>query len=376
MGEVDAAAWDRLAGDNPFVSHAFLAALERYGCVSPEQGWQPMHLVVQDRHGQLLGAAPLYLKGHSWGEFVFDFSWARASGQLGQPYYPKLLCAVPFVPSSGPRLLATDAGMRARLAGAISRLADEHQLSSAHALFVDAHAGGAFAGAGWLAREDLQFHWFNAGYPDFAAFVATLSSDKRKKLLRERRRVQEAGIHFEHRPGESLTVPDWHQIYTLYANTYEERGQTPYLTPEFLIDYGGRAGSPLRLIMGYQNGHLVCMALTVAGGDTLYGRHWGAAEHYHSLHFECCYHQGIELCITAGLARYDAGTQGEHKLSRGFLPVATHSHHYLRHPRLRSAVEDYLQEERREVAARRLALGSHAPYRQDGGAKGAEASRA
>lgn len=366
LSQVPASDWDQLfASDYPFTRHAFLSGLERSGCVGTASGWEPCHLLLEDSAGALIGAAPLYLKAHSYGEFVFDFAWANASHRIGKPYYPKLLGGIPFVPSSGPRLAAVSPRVRERLATLIRQQCVQQDWPSAHVLFVDEAADQALECAGFLPRTDLQFQWHNRGYPDFAAFVACLTSEKRKKLLRERRRVVEAGIRFEHRHGDSLSGSEWQQVYGLYANTYEERGQPPYLNLEFLSEYGGACASPMRLILGYADHRLVCVALTLIGGDTLYGRHWGAAEHYHSLHFECCYYQGIELCLREGLQRYDAGTQGEHKLARGFAPVLTRSRHWLAEPRLSAAVEDYLQQERHRVAALRVQLGQHMPYRRD-----------
>lgn len=365
LSEVSAQAWDGLFDSTyPFARHVFLSALERARCVGQGTGWEPCHLLIENEAGELVGAAPLYLKHHSYGEFVFDFAWAQASHRLGQPYYPKLLGAIPFVPSSGPRLAAVNDTVRERLAAAVRQLASQQGLSSAHVLFVDAASDEALACSGFLEHIDVQFQWHNQDYADFDTFVARLTSDKRKKMLRERRRVAEAGIRFEHRPGDTLSAAEWRQVYRLYANTYEERGQPPYLNLPFLSEYGGAPGSPMRLILGYHERTLVCVALTLIGGDTLYGRHWGAAEHYHSLHFECCYHQGIELCIREGLKRYDAGTQGEHKLARGFLPVLTRSRHWLADRRLSGAVEGYLQQERHRVAARQVQLGQHMPYRR------------
>lgn len=352
----------------PFTHHAFLAALETHGCVTPESGWKPQHLVLKTPGGQAgappLACMPLYLKAHSYGEFVFDFSWADASHRLGKPYYPKLLCSVPFTPSTGPRLGGASAATKRALVEAFDAHWRASRVSSAHALFVDDDDAAAFRNAGWLERHDLQFQWFNQGDTDFAGFVARLSSDKRKKILRERRRVAEAGIAFEIQRGDQLSETEWLAVYALYANTYEERGQAPYLTPEFLLDYGRRPGTPLRVVIGKEGGRMVATALTLQAGDTLYGRHWGAADHYHSLHFECCYYQGIELCLREGLRRFDAGTQGEHKLARGFVPVTTRSFHRLTDARLSAAVAEFLERERRMVHARAQELAHHSPYRQ------------
>jgi predicted N-acyltransferase len=364
-----AAVWDRFfPADYPFARHAFLNALEAHGCAAAQTGWTPCHAVLEDAAGAVAGVAPLYLKAHSYGEFVFDFSWAQACQELGKRYYPKLLNAVPFTPASGPRLGARDATARRTLAAGLLQLARGAKLSSLHALFLQEDDLEALQGAGCLERNDVQFHWRNEGYADFAAFVARLSSDKRKKLLRERRRVAEAGLRFAVRSGEELDTAAWEQVYALYSNTYEERGQEPYLSLEFFLDYGQAAGTPVRLVLAYEGQRLVAVAITVLGGDTLYGRHWGAAERYHSLHFETCYYQGIEWCIAQGLRTFDAGAQGEHKLARGFTPVTTRSAHWLADPRLHQAVANALRRERAWVGARGEALAGHSPYRHEDGA--------
>lgn len=364
IAEVDPAAWDRQFGtDYPFTRHAYLAALESSGCVGADSGWTPAHLLADTAQDGLVGAVPLYLKQHSYGEFVFDFSWAQASQQLGRPYYPKLLAAIPFVPSSGPRIGTADDSVRGRLAQTLIELTQAQRASSCHVLFADVADAAVLRAAGFLERQDVQFHWHRRDAQDFSAFLAQLSSEKRKKIQRERRRVSEAGIRFRVSDGSELRECEWQQIYALYAGTYHDRGQWPYLNLEFLVALAALPGRPLRLILAYQGQVLVAMALTLIGGDTLYGRHWGANASYHSLHFECCYYQGIELCLREGLARYDAGTQGEHKLSRGFTPVGTRSYHYLSEPRLREAVDHYLRRERRAMAAREAELMHHTPYR-------------
>ena len=361
-----AAVWNGFFPDDyPFTRHAFLDALETHGCASAETGWTPCHAVLEDEDGSVAGVAPLYLKAHSYGEFVFDFSWAEASQSIGQRYYPKLLNAVPFTPATGPRLGARDAEARQALAAALPQLARGNRLSSLHALFLQEQDLAALDAAGCLERNDVQFHWRNRGYADFAGFVARLSSDKRKKLLRERRRVAEAGLRFEVRAGDELDTAAWERVYTLYSNTYEERGQAPYLSLEFFLDYGQAAGTPVRLILAYDGARLAAVAITVQGGDTLYGRHWGAEQRYHSLHFETCYYQGIEWCIRQGLQCFDAGAQGEHKLARGFEPVRTRSAHWLAEPRLHKAVAASLRRERAWVDQRGDALSDHSPYRRD-----------
>lgn len=364
LSSIPATEWDALFDPAyPFTRHAFLKALEDNGCVSAENGWQPGHWVQRDTQNRLIAAAPLYLKAHSYGEFVFDFAWAQASERAGQRYYPKLLCAVPFTPSTGPRLGARDEVARLALTQHLSALPAELGASSMHALFLNERDHSALQRHAWLERCDVQFHWHNTGYASFEEFLARLNAHKRKKILRERRRITESGLRFEIKPGHALNEAQWAEVYTLYANTYEERGQAPYLTLAFFLDYGSRADTPIRLILAYDQQTLVAMALTLQGGDTLYGRHWGAAANYHSLHFETCYYQGIEHCIREGLTRYDAGTQGEHKHGRGFDPVLTRSMHHIVEPRLSAAVAQYLRRETAMVKERYENLVQNTPYR-------------
>ena len=372
LGEIPEIQWDALfPADYPFTRHAFLKALEDHGCVGPRAGWEPCHLVLDDASGTPAAAMPLYRKRHSYGEFVFDFGWARAAQQLRIPYYPKLLCAVPFTPATGPRFGARDAAARRALVEAATGVWQDAGLSSIHALFLDDPDAQAAADAGWLARHDVQFHWHRREAGSFEEYLGQLSHDKRKKIRRERRQVSEAGIRFERRRGDELTEAQWARVFALYANTYEERGQPPYLTPGFFLDYGRRPGTPLRLVLGYDGGlEPMAVALTLVGGDTLYGRHWGCAEKYRGLHFETCYYQGIELCLAEGLSRFDAGTQGPHKLARGFEPVLTRSAHRIADERLAAAVAAFLAEERSEVARSRMQLAEHSAYRSDVAAHG------
>jgi hypothetical protein len=349
----------------PFARHAFLSALEENACVGGRSGWEPCHLILEDESGRLLAAMPLYRKRHSYGEFVFDWSWAQASQQLGLPYYPKLLNAIPFTPVTGPRLGACSDEARSQLLEQAQKLWTGSGCSSFHALFLEPADGAALTGQDWLERNDIQFHWRNRGYRSFEDFLARLRHDKRKKIQRERRRVAESGLRFEWRRGEELDENQWAQVYALYCNTYEERGQPPYLTLAFFLDYGRAKGTPLRLILARDGQQLVAAAITLAAGSVLYGRHWGCAEKYHSLHFETCYYQGIELCIREGLARFDAGTQGEHKLARGFDPVLTRSAHQLADARLRGAVGEYLGRERSAVAHQQELLLAHSAYREE-----------
>ena len=359
-----AATWDSFfPAEYPFTRHAFLSALEEHGCVSPQLGWSPCHAVLEDASG-IAGIAPLYAKGHSYGEFVFDFAWADASRRIGVEYYPKLLTAIPFTPCTGPRLGASSAPARRALAEAVIDVARHAGLSSYHALFLGDDDLASMKAAGAIERNDVQFHWTNADYADFTAFVATFTSEKRKKILRERRRVAEMGLRFAVRPGDDLSESEWARVYALYANTYAERAQAPYLTQEFFLDYGRQPGTPVRLILAYEDAVMVAVAITLVGGDTLYGRHWGAADRYHSLHFETCYYQGIDYCIREGLRHFDAGAQGEHKLARGFTPQVTRSAHWLADPRLFDAVEHAMERERGYVEQREALLEEHSPYKR------------
>lgn len=363
---IDAATWDaQFPPAYPFTRHAWLSRLESHGCAAEATGWEPCHLLMESPSGAVCGAAPLYLKHHSYGEFVFDFAWANASHRIGRPYYPKLLNAIPFVPSTGPRLGAAAQADRQALAQYLAQASESRGVSSLHVLFADTPGAELLREQNLIERHDVQFQWLDRGFGDMGGFVASLSSDRRKKLLRERRRVTEAGIAFEVVRGRDLSGPEWDEVYRLYENTYSERGQAPYFTRDFLADAGGCAELDVRLIFALHQARRVAVAITVVGGDTLYGRHWGAEAHYHSLHFECCYYQGIELCLRDGLSRFDAGTQGAHKHGRGFEPVLTHSFHQLSDPRLRQAVGDYLARERAAVGAQHAEFMHHTAYRSE-----------
>ena len=363
--EIPATDWDSLfASDNPFIQHRFLTALETHGCVGGDTGWEPAHQILRNPAGELLAACPAYRKHHSYGEFVFDFSWAQASEQLGEPYYPKLCISVPFTPVTGARLGARSTEYRRQLAEALQAWPQQHRASSLHVLFAEPGDAELLDEAGSLIREDLQFHWHNRNYADFEAFLATLSSKRRKQVRRERRKLDEAGIHFTMSPGDELDEAQWRAVYALYAHTYHVRGQQPYLNQEFWLDYGGSHGTPVRVCRAWRDEHMIACALFVQGGDTLYGRHWGSREFVDGLHFETCYHQGIAWCIRERLAHFDAGTQGPHKQARGFDPVITRSAHVLRNARLRAAVNDYLQRERLAIAHAKEDLQQHSAYRR------------
>jgi predicted N-acyltransferase len=368
MAEFDAAAWNRLAGDNPFLRHEFLDALERSGCACADTGWIPRHLCFGDPQAPVL-VAPQYEKSHSWGEFVFDFAWARAWEARGLDYYPKLLLAVPFTPATGPRLLCAVPGGAARAAAmraaleALEQDAARRGRSSVHALFVDEETRAAAADCGWLLRRDCHFQWHNRGYRDFDDFLAGFSADKRKKARRERRRIAEAGIELRFVTGSALDAATIERLHALHAATFIRHGHLPYLNIDFFRRVAANLGEAMVNLLAWRGAELVAAAVFFRSSDTLYGRYWGAAEDVHSLHFECCYHQGIEYCIANGLARFEPGTQGEHKLARGFEPTLTWSAHWLGDEALRGAVARYLEREAGAVQDYAHAAAQHTPFR-------------
>ncbi|UGB39334.1 GNAT family N-acetyltransferase [Frateuria soli] len=364
IAALPAATWDALRpGANPFVSHAFLHTLERTGCIRPDWGWQPHHLGLYEGE-RLVAAAPLYLKGNSHGEFVFDWSWASAWERAGGDYYPKLLNAVPYSPVPGPRLLAgTDERaprLRQALVEAIRAETDRLGLSSAHVNFLPDAELEAF-GDEWLARSDVQFHWHNRGYGDFDQFLAALKPRKRKNIRQERARVHACGLATGMRGGSSLDADAWRQIYALYAATFDAKGNHAALTPAFFDALGGM-GDAVQVACAVDGERIEAMALFLQSDTTLYGRYWGARVDVPGLHFELCYYRGIEHAIARGLTRFEPGAQGEHKLARGFVPVSTHSRHYLAHPQFRRAVREALIHEAQAMDEYVAELATHAPY--------------
>ncbi|WPP47762.1 GNAT family N-acetyltransferase [Pseudomonas sp. AN-1] len=367
IGELPAAQWDALLADGqPFLRHAFLAALEDSGSVGTRTGWQPAHRLLRAADGRLLAAMPAYVKSHSRGEYVFDWAWADACQRAGIAYYPKLLAAVPFSPVSGTRLLARDAPAAGGLLDAVSAQLPGLRLSGLHVNFTDAFADGVLAGReGWLERLGCQFHWFNRGYRDFQDFLDALSSRKRKQLRREREQVKAQGLDFDWREGGQLTEAEWDFVYACYANTYAVRGQHPYLTRAFFSLLAARMPEAIRVVLARQGSRPVAMAFFLVDGDCLYGRYWGCLAEFDRLHFEACLYQGLDMAIGERLARFDAGAQGEHKLVRGFEPVLTRSWHYLCHPGLRAAVADFLHEECAAVRRYAEQACEALPYRQE-----------
>lgn len=368
IAEIPAEHWDSLlTSDYPFIRHAFLAALENSGSVCAEQGWEPAHLVVTNDDGSLQAALPLYRKLHSYGEYVFDFQWAQAWERAGRAYYPKLLAAIPYSPVQGPRLLFRCEPSRDLLLAHVQGILQRDQLSGVHLLFNTGEENLALQAAGWEQRLGCQFHWFNRGYNSFDDFLAACNSRKRKNFRKERQSVAAQGIDFHWLTGEQLTPAVWEAFYPFYAATYLKRGQQPYLTPAFFQMLGESMPQAIRLVFARHDGRDVAGAFFLADKDALYGRYWGCLEEYDRLHFETCFYQGMERCIAEGLARFDAGAQGEHKLIRGFEPVLTQSWHQLQEP-LHAAVTDFLLRERQGIQAYQLDAQGYLPYRQaDGG---------
>ena len=355
--------------NNPFVSHDFLSSIEASGSVGGRTGWQPRHLLAEDSKGSLVGAAPCYLKSHSRGEYVFDHGWAEAFERAGGDYYPKLQVAVPFTPVTGPRLLARpgplDEAVRGALADALVEIATTSGLSSAHVTFLTEPEWRALGERGFLQRNDQQFHWENAGYASFEDFLSRLASRKRKTIRRERKEAIEPGIEVHWLTGSDLTEAVWDAFFAFYMETGSRKWGRPYLTREFFSIVGEKMRDRIVLVMAKRAGRWIAGAINFVGGDTVYGRNWGAIEHHPFLHFELCYYQAIDYAIAHKLKRVEAGAQGEHKLARGYLPTTTYSAHFIANPALRRAVAEYLSRERAYVRAAGEELAAAAPFRKD-----------
>lgn len=372
IGAVEAARWDACAGDgNPFVAHAFLAALENSGSVRAETGWLPQHLLAESGAGELLGVAPMYLKGHSYGEYVFDHGWAAAYERAGGRYYPKLQVAVPFTPVPGPRLLVKPGplaeSVREILIQGMIEVARRSGVSSLHVTFADETDARALAEAGLMIRTGYQFHWANRGYDSFDDFLAALSSRKRKAIRKERREVAESGIEIRVLTGDAIEPRHWDAFFRFYMDTSDRKWGSPYLTRDFFTRLGATMADRVVLVMAQDRGRPVAGALNLRGTDALYGRNWGCIGDYRFLHFEACYYQAIEYAIAHRLARVEAGAQGEHKIQRGYLPVATRSAHWIRDPGFAAAVQDFLRREQRAVERDMEALAGFSPFRRCGG---------
>ncbi|SDM04334.1 GNAT family N-acetyltransferase [Ensifer sp. YR511] len=375
--DIPAARWNVLSGAskafpggvyNPFLSHAYLSALEESGSATAKTGWLGQHLLLEGGDGQLRGGLVCYLKSHSQGEYVFDHGWADAFERAGGRYYPKLQSSIPFTPATGPRLLsAPDENTNAvqdALAAGLKELARRHDVSSAHVTFVPEAEIPALERAGFLHRTDQQFHFTNVGYGSHADFLETLASRKRKALKKERRAALENGISIDWLTGSDLTESIWDEFFAFYMDTGGRKWGRPYLTRAFYSLIGERMADDILLVMARRNGRYIAGAINFIGGDALYGRHWGCIEDHPFLHFEVCYHQAIDFAIAKGLKRVEAGAQGEHKLARGYMPVTTHSAHFITHPGLARAVGDYLQRERRDVEETGEFLAEHGPFRK------------
>jgi predicted N-acyltransferase len=366
VGSLPADAWDRLAGaDNPFMSHAFLTALEDSGSVGPRTGWTPAPLVIEDAGGRLLAALPTYAKSHSQGEYVFDHAWADAWRRAGGNYYPKLQIAAPFTPATGPRLLLNDPTLAAPLLRTVERLCEQNDFSSAHATFVEPSQLPLFEEAGWLARSDIQFHWTNRGYASFEDFLDQLASRKRKAIRKERAAAQE-GVTIRALTGDAIRPEHWDAFWEFYQDTGARKWGHPYLTRAAFDLFGERMGDKVLLILAFEDDRPIAGALNFIGGQALYGRYWGCLVEKPFLHFELCYYRAIDEAIARGLQRVEAGAQGGHKLARGYEPVQTWSMHYIADPGFGAAVAQYLEDERRGVAADQLVLGERTPFRRGG----------
>ncbi len=364
---IDAARWDALAGPgDPFLSHAFLSLLEESGSVGAGTGWQPAPLLIEGPGGQPQALAPAYLKAHSQGEYVFDHDWAEAWMRAGGSYYPKLQVAVPFTPVPGRRLLSADAGGEAALIAGLEAVVAQNDLSSAHVTFVDQAQLASFEQADWLIRQGSQFHWFDQGYGDFEGFLAALSSRKRKDLRKERATAQ-ALVTIEALTGEAITEAHWDVMWACYQDTGARKWGSPYLTRAAFSLMGQRMASRILLLIATErrSGQPVAAALNFIGADALYGRYWGCLAELPCLHFELCYYQAMDFALAHGLSRVEAGAQGQHKLARGYAPVATWSAHHIPHAGFRAAVADFLERERQGVAQQSAWLAGHLPFRKE-----------
>lgn len=360
--QINAQDWNDLVGDMPLLSHAFLSALERSGSVGKGTGWQPYPMLVHE-DGKLVGALPLYIKNHSYGEYVFDWAWADAYERSGLNYYPKLLSAIPFTPITSQRLLGSKPEVKALMLEALTDIMHKHQLSSAHILFPDDDSAELLKKAGWLQRNGVQFRWENESYTDFESFLSTLSHDKRKKIRQERKKVVASGVECQRIKGADISVDQWDFFYQCYENTYLEHRSTPYLTPAFFQKIGQSMPQNILLILASVNGKPIASALNIYHQHAIYGRYWGALAYVPNLHFELCYYQAQEFCIAENIRYFEGGAQGEHKLARGFKPRPTCSFHQIAHPDFADAIQNFVQKESQGIAAYTTELEERAPFK-------------
>lgn len=367
VAAVNAEAWNALLENRyPFLRHEFLLALETSSSTGGETGWRAQHVIVEEASGRLLAAMPLYLKTHSYGEYVFDWSWAEAYHRNGLAYYPKALVAIPFTPATGPRLIGQwrEPAVAAVLGEGLSAVMGQRRITGWHCLFPSDCENGFWRGLGGQERLGCQYHWFNEGYADMEAFLATFTSKRRKTLKRERSKVAEQGVRLQRLTGDAITPDVWELFWQFYRATYLKRsGHEGYLTPEFFSAIYASMRDSILLVMAWQGDEAVAAALNFFSGDTLYGRYWGALRDIECLHFEACYYQGIEFAIERGLQRFDPGAQGEHKIPRGFRPVLTHSWHLLMHPGFQAAVGDFLARETPGILAWQQEAAKGLPFR-------------
>lgn len=360
--EVDAQQWDALVGGMPLLSHAFFSALENSKSVGKDTGWQPYAMLVRD-DGKLVGAMPLYIKSHSYGEYVFDWAWAEAYQRNGIHYYPKLLSAIPFTPITSQRLIANSAQTQALMVTALTQIMHQHQLSSVHVLFPDENSAAALKQAGWLQRNGVQFRWQNDKFTNFEDFLNTLSHDKRKKIHQERKKVAASGVVCKCIKGADITQEQWQFFYQCYANTYIEHRSTPYLTPAFFTEIGLTMPQNILLVLAYLEGEPIASALNIYHQTTLYGRYWGSMRYVPNLHFELCYYQAQEFCIAENIQYFEGGAQGEHKLARGFKPRPTCSFHQIAHPDFSQAIQDFVTQEQLSIASYTNELEDRMPFK-------------
>ena len=368
--DIPAKQWDRVNVDgNPFTSYAFLSSLEESASIGNKTGWLPRYLVMHDESGNLAGALPMYEKHHSWGEYVFDWAWANAWQQCGLAYYPKLIVAVPFSPVSGQRILIADGYAKEQVINGLHQaaidFAKEASYSSLHYLFPTNDECSYLQQQGLQVRHDVQFHWDNRNYQGFQEFLSTMSSRKRKKIARERRRVSEQGIEFNVVSGQEISAVNMQNMYEFYLSTIMAHGSHAYLSSRFFQLLGQRMADNIVLIEAHYQGDIIAAALNIRHEDVLYGRYWGCNEEYHSLHFETCYYQAIDYCINNSLSRFEGGAQGEHKLSRGFLPSIPCSAHWMADEKLSSAISDFLDREKAHVAHYQQLLDQRSPFKDD-----------
>jgi uncharacterized protein len=348
LDTIPAESWDALTGDNPTLKHAWLQSMIDAGCTTAKSGWLPQFVALTrevNGHSTLVGGVPMYMKGHSYGEYVFDWAWAEAYQRAGLDYYPKLLVAIPFTPCGGARILAETDADRGVLIDALMQIAKQSDVSSLHVLFPNDSEFAALTRKGLMPRTSVQFHWQNGGYKTFDDFLATMSHDKRKKVKQERRKVSDAGIAFERKVGDAITSEDWDFFYACYARTYKAHYSTPYLNRKFFGMIGERMPQHCLIVIAKRDGEPIAASLNLFNSSTLFGRYWGTCEFHSGLHFETCYYQTLEFCIERGIQIFEGGAQGEHKLARGFLPVKCHSAHWLKEPQFAKAVEDFLRRE-------------------------------